>query len=125
MKSHNILCFLWFTILFEINICYTDKYVKITIFEKIFDLFMIPIDKLVSFQRKGERDFSVWNQDKLNDMANKMDTDGAYNLIIVRQIDNDKYLTTAIKPSESRFKGQYEFKVIEYVKDKKTHYKAN
>lgn len=24
-KSHNILCFLWFAILFEINICYTEN----------------------------------------------------------------------------------------------------
>lgn len=84
--------------------------------EPINDLFMIPIEQLVSFQRKGESDFSVWDEEELKDMADKMDTGGAYEPIIVRQIDNNKYeiLAGEHRVKASKIKGLSKIKSIVY-----------
>lgn len=84
--------------------------------EPVNDLFMIPVEQLVSFQRKGESDFSVWDEDELNDMANKMDIGGAYEPIIVRQIDNDKYeiLAGEHRVKASKIKGLSKIKSVVY-----------
>lgn len=55
------------------------------------DLFSIPIEQLVTFQRKGEGDFSPWTEDEIQEMAEKMDEDGSYEPILVRQIEQNKY----------------------------------
>lgn len=55
------------------------------------DLFSIPIDQFVTFRQKGDGDFSPWSEDEIKEMAEKMDEDGAYEPILVRQIETNKY----------------------------------
>ena len=83
----------------------------------IHDLYMIPIEKLIAFRQKGDRDFSVWNEEDLNALAEQMDSEGAYEPIIVRKIESDdKYeiLAGEHRVKASKIKGLKKIKAIVY-----------
>ena len=83
----------------------------------IHDLYMIPIEKLITFRQKGDRDFSAWNEEDLNALAEQMDSEGAYEPIIVRKIESDdKYeiLAGEHRVKASKIKGLKKIKAIVY-----------
>lgn len=83
----------------------------------VHDLYMIPIEKLITFRQKGDKDFSAWNQEDLNALAEQMDSEGAYEPIIVRKIEGeDKYeiLAGEHRVKASKIKGLKKIKAIVY-----------
>lgn len=55
------------------------------------DLYVIPMSEIVWFQGKGDGDFSAYDEDELNSMAENMDERGAYQPALVRQLSSGKY----------------------------------
>lgn len=76
------------------------------------DMFLIPIEQLVPFRQKGEGDFSPWTEDEIKEMAEKMDDEGAYEPILVRQIETNKY---EILAGEQRYRSS-KLKGLKYVR---------
>lgn len=78
------------------------------------DLFSIPIEQLVTFQQKGSGDFSPWGEDEITEMAEKMDIEGSYEPILVRQIEQDKYeiLSGEQRYRSSQLKGLKTIKAV-------------
>lgn len=81
------------------------------------DLYMIPTEKLIAFRQKGDRDFSPWEEEDLNALAEQMDNDGAYEPIIVRKIEGDdlyEILAGEHRVKASKIKGLKKIKAIVY-----------
>lgn len=80
------------------------------------DLFMIPIDELIPFQRKGDRDFSPWSEDEVKALAEQMDNEGAFEPILVRKLDSGKYeiLAGEHRAKASKLKGLKKIRAIVY-----------
>lgn len=81
------------------------------------DLYMIPVEKLVPFRRKGDKDFSQWEQEDLNALAEQMDNDGSYEPIIVRKIEGEdlyEILAGEHRVKASKIKGLKKIKAIVY-----------
>lgn len=81
------------------------------------DLYMIPTEKLVPFRQKGDKDFSPWEEEDLNALAEQMDNDGAYEPIIVRKIEGEdlyEILAGEHRVKASKIKGLKRIKAIVY-----------
>ena len=78
-------------------------------------LYTIPIDNLVPFTKKGDGDFSEWEDADLQELADKMDDSGAYEPILVRQMPSGgkfEILAGEHRVKASRLKGLKEIKAI-------------
>ena len=78
-------------------------------------LYTIPIDNLVQFTKKGDGDFSEWEDADLQELADKMDDSGAYEPILVRQMPSGgkfEILAGEHRVKASRLKGLKEIKAI-------------